>query len=558
MNFKRLRALRARDIVTGDDIFRISSLLLYVTLLLYIALAGYAQHLKLSAGSIGALLLLFFLFALSFRRYVTPHAPLMQQWMRFSSNYAAVELLAAAMIVAVLTVQRAMPTPPLPWLIALVCVFPLAIEGSIAFGSVLLIAGIGLGLNFELGVHLTDWLPNMLVTLFVGLLAIRLSTALNINISAVWRADVNQRRFKDYEMQLEHQTLHDTLTGLPNRRYALARIGDAISHVSGTSAGASAGTSGNLAMLFCDLDFFKSVNDMHGHDFGDKCLIELSKRIVAQLPASDFVARFGGNEFIVLSNCSLLEAKQKAELLLHAVSQQLMIDNIVVKIHTSIGIAELKEGHKNSSELIGDADAAMFQAKERGRNRAEIFDASLQDTTTKRAQMDVALRFALERNELALVYQPKVSLLDGSIKGFELLLRWNSPEYGIISPDEFIPIAETSGLVLPIGLWVMEQACKQLALWQMKYPAARQMAMAVNVSMRQLRQSSFLAEVTRIVTGTGILAHSLELEITETSAMANPLQTIETLSMLKKLGLRVALDDFGTGYSSLAYLQKLP
>jgi diguanylate cyclase (GGDEF)-like protein len=554
MSFKLLRALRSRDIVTGDDIFRISSLLLYVTLQLYIALAGFAQHLKLSAGSIYALILLFFLFTLSLLRYFAPNVPLMQHWMRCNSGCAAVELLAAVLIVVVLTLQRAMPTPPLPWLIALVGVFPLAIEGGIALGSLLLIAGIGLGLNVDLGMHLTDWLPNTLVTLFVGLLAIQLSTALNINISAVWRADANQRRFKEYEMQLEHQSLHDTLTGLPNRRYALAKIGDAISHTSGTSAG----TSGNLVMLFCDLDFFKSVNDMHGHDFGDKCLIELTKRIVAQLPASDFVARFGGNEFIVLTNCSLLEAKQKAEMLLHAVSQQLMIDNTIIKIQTSIGIAELKESHKNPSELIGNADAAMFQAKERGRNRAEIFDASLQNTTTKRAQMDVALRFALERNELALVYQPKVSLLDGSVKGFELLLRWNSPEYGIISPDEFIPIAETSGMVLPIGLWVMEQACKQLAIWQMKYPAAKQMAIAVNVSMRQLRQSSFLAEVTRIVTDTGILAHSLELEITETSAMANPLQTIETLTMLKKLGLRLALDDFGTGYSSLAYLQKLP
>jgi EAL domain-containing protein (putative c-di-GMP-specific phosphodiesterase class I) len=149
-------------------------------------------------------------------------------------------------------------------------------------------------------------------------------------------------------------------------------------------------------------------------------------------------------------------------------------------------------------------------------------------------------------------------MLDGVVQGFELLLRWNSPEYGVISPNEFIPIAETSGMVVPIGLWVLEEACKQLALWQAKYPQAAHLTVAVNVSMRQLLQSSFLPEVTRIVKQTGVLPQSLELEITETSAMANPLQTIENLSMLKKLGLRLALDDFGTGYSSLSYLQKLP
>jgi EAL domain-containing protein (putative c-di-GMP-specific phosphodiesterase class I) len=168
------------------------------------------------------------------------------------------------------------------------------------------------------------------------------------------------------------------------------------------------------------------------------------------------------------------------------------------------------------------------------------------------------LRFALERDELTVAYQPKVSLADGSLKGFELLLRWNSPEYGLVSPNEFIPIAETSGLVVPIGMWAMEQACKQLAEWQAKYPSIDNLSVAVNVSMRQLLQASFFAEVRRILDSTGVIPRTIELELTETSAMANPLQTIENLTMLKKLGLCLALDDFGTGYSSLAYLQKLP
>ncbi len=172
--------------------------------------------------------------------------------------------------------------------------------------------------------------------------------------------------------------------------------------------------------------------------------------------------------------------------------------------------------------------------------------------------MDVALRFALERDELALVYQPKISILDGSVKGFELLLRWNSPEYGHISPTDFIPIAEASGLVVPIGIWALEEACKQLRTWQSKYPELDTITVAVNVSMRQLLQASFLPEVIAILKSTRVLAHTVELELTETSVMANPLQTIKTLTALKKLGLRLALDDFGTGYSSLAYLQKLP
>jgi diguanylate cyclase (GGDEF)-like protein/PAS domain S-box-containing protein len=792
MNFK---FLGAKDVVTGDEIFRVSSLLLYVTLLLDIAMTGYTQRLNLNVGSVIVLFLLCLLFALSLLRYMAPY------WIRRSSGSAVAEVFAAVLIIVVLTLEHAMPTAPLPWLIALAGVFPLAIEGGIALGAVILIAWIGLGLNLDLGVQLSDWLPNTFATVFVGLLAILLAHALDINVSAVWHARTNERRFdaiaritrhvfliadahyhlkfcnpalqevigytlsdlsaegatliihpddviehqkklrylrdtprsnifsrhrvqhknghwiwvetsaynmlhdvaisglvfsleditarkqaelkleeehallravldlnpsliyakdtrgcftisnlsfqrrfgyaseedlhgktsydlflgdaavgaereafenadtlhlqdmrvmetgvpqeeleiqgfldgnskswyrtnkyplrdslgtitgvlgiarditerKEYEMRLKYQALHDPLTGLPNRRFVLSKIGDVIANPPEPDH--------NLTMLFCDLDFFKSVNDMHGHDFGDKCLMALTQRILTHLPPEDFVARFGGNEFIILTSGSIVDAKRKAEMLLHAISQQLVVEDAIVKIQTSIGIAELKGHHVNPSELIRDADAAMFQAKERGRNRAEVFDVSLQNATTKRAQMDVALRFALERNELALVYQPKVSMLDGVVKGFELLLRWNSPEYGVISPNEFIPIAETSGMVIPIGLWVLEEACKQLAIWQSIYPRAEQLTVAVNVSMRQLLQSSFLTEVTRIIDETGVLPHTLELEITETSAMANPLQTIENLTILKKLGLRLALDDFGTGYSSLSYLQKLP
>ena len=355
---------------------------------------------------------------------------------------------------------------------------------------------------------------------------------------------------KEYEMRLEHLAMHDSLTGLPNRRYMLKAIADQILPEDVPPR--------QLAVLYFDLDFFKSVNDTHGHDMGDRCLIEVARRIQAELPPEDMVARFGGDEFVVLTHVSMEVACERGASLLRALAQPIVVDDIVVKLHGSIGVASLLASHRTPSELIRDADAAMYQAKERGRNRVEAFNAELQVSATRRAQMDVALRFALERNELTLVYQPQVALADGRLCGFELLMRWNSPQYGEIRPDDFIPIAERSGTVVPIGLWALEQACLQLKKWQHDYPRKTPITLGVNVSMRQLVHSSFIGEVAQILVRTGVAPGCIELELTESSAMANPQQTIENLSRLKSLGLRLALDDFGTGYSSLAYLQRLP
>src|SRR5690606_26539537 len=217
--------------------------------------------------------------------------------------------------------------------------------------------------------------------------------------------DITKR--KKYELQIEYQALHDILTELLNRRYLVNTLDAAMV--------ASRQRQASLTLLFLDLDFFKSLNDTHGHDFGDKCLIEISKRIIASLPQKDFVARFGGNEFAILTNATLAEAAVKANKVMRAVSERLIIDDVSVKLQTSIGIAQLTEDHLTPADLIRDADAAMYQAKERGRNRAEIYDAAMQIKLTRHARMDVALRFALERNELSLVYQPKVSLSDGSV-----------------------------------------------------------------------------------------------------------------------------------------------
>ncbi|NMM37760.1 MAG: EAL domain-containing protein [Glaciimonas sp.] len=355
---------------------------------------------------------------------------------------------------------------------------------------------------------------------------------------------------KEYEIHLKYQALHDPLTGLPNRRYMLQSIAESIVLFQTTET--------RFAVLFCDLDSFKNVNDIHGHEFGDKCLREITQRFSAQLDDTDFAARIGSDEFMILVKASLPQATAKAHALLQALSLPITINDIVVKVGASIGIAQMRDDHNSPSELIRDADAAMYQAKELGRNRIKIFDASLHDISTRRAQLEAGLHFALERNEFSVLYQPKVSMQKRTLKGLELLLRWNSSQYGEISPAEFIPIAESNGLIIPIGLWVLEQACKQQRHWQIAFPNVTCMSVAVNVSMRQLLQPEFLSAVTRTLEESRVIPGSIELELTETAVMASPLQVIESLTKLKRLGLRLALDDFGTGYSSLAYLQKLP
>ena len=791
----KVLSLRSKEVLSGYPIFCLVTFFLYTTLLLHLALAYFRLHAALSGISLIALFALGFLFVMAVKRLLSP----VEQ--KAGSRRILLELTVVLLAVISLAMQDALPARPLPWLIGMAGVFPLMLRGRTALPVVLLIASIGFVLNTDVGAMLATSLPQMLTTVFVGLLAILLSRALHdtgaamndarrnnrrfdaiaratrhvfmitdagfmlkyanpalqevigwtpeeivhkavqpeihpadviryrrklavllakpqstmffrhrtrhrdgqwvwletrgfnmlhdpairglvfsiedvsarigaesklveehallravldLNPAMIYAKDVEgrftisnrsfQRRFgydseveirgktsyelfsalasngrqrdafhmadqlheqdievlargvaledqellglwgsdaghwfssnkyplrdaggaaigvlgiarditerKQYEIRLEHLALHDSLTGLPNRRYLSTAIEDAVqaAKVSGTTS----------VILLGDMDFFKSVNEMHGHDFGDKCLLELTRRIVAVVPPPDFVARFGGDEFVILMHASLPEGIARANTLLQSLAQPLVIDAVSVKLPISIGVALVHAAHQTASDVICDADAAMHQAKTRGRNRIEVFDVGLRDCATKRAQMDVALRFAQERNELAIAYQPKVSLRDGAVTGFELLLRWNSPQYGMISPTEFIPIAEASGLVGPIGLWALAQACKQLRIWQRDYPAQENLTIAVNVSMRQLLHASFLSEVVSILERTGVRSESIELELTETSAMASPLQTIENLTLLKKQGFRLALDDFGTGYSSLAYLQKLP
>ena len=651
----KLPLLRPDGAVSTNEVFRLSSLFLYIILLAHIAGASAAEHLVFSDASIAALGLVLLLFLVALGRFVWPEA------ITYNQRRILSEMAIATFALSILALDRTLPSINLSWLIALAGVFLLPLEAGVAVISAIAIVLLEFLLRAQLNISLSDWLPHLYATLFVCLLSRLLGRALKQNALALEKADIDQRRFdavaratrhglmvvdqnfmityvnpaiheitgfsdqelsdmtlrqsihpdddsegrnklrylrhtprstifsrhrtrhkdgrwvwvevrgynlfhdsainglvfsiediserKEYEMRLEQQAMHDPLTSLPNRRHVLKKLTVAIEAFRDNQA--------RLAVLVCNLDFFKSLNDVHGHEFGDKCLLELARRIAADLPAEDFLARFGGNEFVVLADAGPAEATRKAEALLAAVSRQLVVDDVIVKLQASVGIAYLHAGHQSPSELLRDADAAMYQAKESGRNRVEVFDAALQDLRTRRAHLEAALHFALERQELSLSYQPKVALADGTIRGFELLLRWNNPQHGDIAPQDFIPIAETSGLIVPIGLWALEQACLQSSLWR-EYHATAGITIAVNVSMRQLLQSSFPTEVAAILERTGASPAAIELELTESSAMANPLQTVETLWMLKKMGFRLALDDFGTGYSSLAYLQKLP
>ncbi len=357
---------------------------------------------------------------------------------------------------------------------------------------------------------------------------------------------------KEAERRLAELASQDALTGLPNRRSLIERLTRSIDQARHDRQ--------ELAAIFVDLDFFKAINDIHGHEFGDHLLRSLAQGISARLRQGDWVARFGGDEFVIVCYpiAGEIEGYRIASEVLNAVRTPLQLQGVSLRVDASIGIAFLRPDHRKASDLIRDADAAMYLAKEQGRNRVAMFDDSLHRQTLERSSIDQALRLAIERNEFTLMYQPKVSLTDGKLVGFEALIRWHSAEHGPMSPANFIPLAEETGLILAIGRWALQSACNQLRRWQQAFPAHDDLILAVNVSMRQLFQDAFLDVAREIVDRSGIYPNALELEITETTAMSNPQRTMEILAELKRLGLRIALDDFGTGYSSLSHLQRLP
>ncbi len=353
------------------------------------------------------------------------------------------------------------------------------------------------------------------------------------------------------EDRMRHRALHDALTGLPNRVLFLDRLDQALSRQRRSKSAA--------AVLFLDLDHFKLVNDSLGHQVGDELLAAVAPRIKQAVRMSDTVARFGGDEFgILLEDVSGdREAVETAQRIAAVFTRPFVLAGREHFVTTSIGIA-IARGGEHAEELIRDADAAMYRAKEHGRARYELFDEVMRGRAIARLRVENDLRRALERGELRLDYQPVLTLHGHQIVQVEALLRWDHPERGIVSPNDFIPVAEENGLIEPIGRWVLEQACRQAAHWRRDRPEESPVCMSVNLSTIQVAKRGLSDTVAEVLATTHLPAHYLSLEVTESAMLRDVATLADALHALKALGLRIVLDDFGTGSSSLGYLTHLP
>ena len=355
---------------------------------------------------------------------------------------------------------------------------------------------------------------------------------------------------KRYEQQLLRQANYDILTGLPNRMLALDRLKLALAQARRDDQ--------LVGLMFLDLDNFKHINDTMGHDNGDSLLIEASRRISSCLRGTSTVARLGGDEFLViLPSLNSPEAtEQVAERILQTFSAPYMLANQEVFVSTSIGIAIYPSDSDNSSTLLQHADAAMYQAKDKGKSAYQRFLPEMNQHSHERLQIESRLRRALELDELEVYYQPIVEAPTGKLIGAEALIRWNNPAMGLVPPDRFIPLAEETGLIISIGDWVLDTACKQIKQWQLE--TGLDLTIAVNVSPRQFRDGNFVGTVEKVLSKYQLTPHFLELEITERLILDDSIETSSIFNNLDKMGAKLSIDDFGTGYSALGYLKSYP
>ncbi len=362
--------------------------------------------------------------------------------------------------------------------------------------------------------------------------------------------DISER--KASEERLRYQALHDTLTGLPNRVYFMDTLRQAIEH---TRQHQNPG----FAVLFLDLDNFKLVNDSLGHLDGDRLLIATARRLRDLLHNNDVIARFGGDEFAILLDhrVDYYAVIAVAEDIRRAMAEPFFFDDHEVINSASLGIVLNLGEYEHPADLLRDADTALHHAKAAGRNRYQIFDKTMRASLLERLYLEAALRRSIERQELCLYYQPIVVLATRKIIGFEALIRWNHPNRGMLPPDLFIPIAEEAGLIVSLGWWVLHEACRQLRIWQTRFPELP-LTINVNLSGAELMRSNMVEHIRQTLEGTGLDAAYLKLEITESVMMDNAETTIATLKELRDLGVGLCIDDFGTGYSSLRYLHRFP
>jgi len=363
--------------------------------------------------------------------------------------------------------------------------------------------------------------------------------------------DVTER--KEAEAILEHNALYDQLTDLPNRAHFMDHLEKAIKNFADDQEK-------NFAVLFLDLDRFKIINDGLGHLIGDKLLVAISQRIKSSLRPGDVVARLGGDEFTILIHNvnQLSDATNVADRIQKQLLKPFRLDNYEVFSSASIGITIADDSRRKPEDFLRDADTAMYQAKETGKARYEIFDSQMHTRNMNVLQMENDLRRAIERKEFQLFYQPIMSLRSPEIVEFEALIRWQRSENVFIPPNDFIPIAEETGLIIPIGEWVLRESCRQIAEWRNQFGYEKHLAVSVNLSAKQLMHPNLVKQVKDILTETNLCPSYLKLEVTESMVMDNPELALEVLSELCSLGVRLSTDDFGTGYSSLSYLNRFP
>jgi diguanylate cyclase (GGDEF)-like protein len=351
----------------------------------------------------------------------------------------------------------------------------------------------------------------------------------------------------------ENQLLRDPLTGLPSRLLYLNNLKLALERL-------GRGPSRSVAVLFLDLDRFKVINDGLGHGAGDQLLVAVAERVGHALRRHETLARFGGDEFVIL--CEDIgdddDAVAVAERVLKAFGLPFHLEVGETTAAASIGISVTRDPHQDPDDLIRDADAAMYRAKGAGGARVILFDEVTRERALARLHNENAIRKAIEREEFRVFFQPEVSISDGQIMGLEALVRWQHPERGLLGPGEFISLAEETGLIVPLGTWVLRDACRRAIAWQRSRPSDRPLTLRVNVSARQLAQNSLCDTVAEIIQETAIVPASLCLEVTESVLIEDPESSIRTLTQLRQLGVKIAIDDFGTGYSSLEYLRRMP
>jgi len=360
--------------------------------------------------------------------------------------------------------------------------------------------------------------------------------------------DISER--KQAAQKIEYLANHDHLTNLPNRFSLMERLSQAL--------GQAKRSTSHLAVMFIDLDHFKNINDSLGHHIGDMLLFHVAARLSESVRSADIVGRLGGDEFVVVlpQIQSGIDSVHIANKIQQAMSQTFRIGGHDLHITASIGISVFPHDGETIEEMMKNADLAMYSAKAKGRNNYQFFMQEMNSTAQERLLIEKNLRAAINREEFLLHYQPQIEAITGRVVGVEALVRWQHPQYGLVPPDMFIPIAEETGLILPIGIFVLNTACRQLTAWLSEgLPPIR---MAVNLSARQFKQDNLPRLVAEVIAESGIDPHLLELEITESVAMDNPEETILHLRRLREMGIELSIDDFGTGYSSLSYLKLFP